>query len=59
MNDKQLKIKKYFNLYEEHTGANSYDLYFLFNGNLYRAIIKKLEIDWIRLGRESSSKGRI
>lgn len=57
MNEKDLKIKKYFDLYEKHSGANSYDLYFIFKGNLYRAMIKTLNIDWVRLARESSSKG--
>lgn len=56
MEDKN-KINYFLNLYEELNGANCYEIYFLFNHNLFKIEEKKLSENYVKLGRESSKKG--
>lgn len=51
------KVKKYLNLYENFNGCNCYEIYFLYRHTLYKIELKKLDSTFVKLARESSSKG--
>lgn len=51
------KIKFWLEKYEEFSGCNCYEIYFSFKKDIYKIELKKLEVELIKLGRESSSKG--
>ncbi len=51
------KIKYWLDLYEQNNGCNCYEIYFNFKHNIYKIELKTLDIDIVKIGRESSSKG--
>lgn len=53
------KVKYWLDLYEKFNGCNCYEIYFILKHNLYKIELKTLEEKIIKIGRESSSKGRI
>lgn len=55
--DEKTKIQKYLQKYEDLNGANCYEIYFIIRHELYKIELKKLEMDMVRIARESSKKG--
>ena len=51
------KIKFWLEKYEELNGCNCYEIYFNFKHEIYKIELKKLDISFVKIGRESSSKG--
>ena len=52
-----MEIEKWLKLYEQYNGCNCYEIYFLFNKKLYKIELKQLDAGFVKMGRESSSKG--
>ena len=52
-----MEIEKWLQLYEQYNGCNCYEIYFLFNKKLYKIELKQLDAGFVKMGRESSSKG--
>ena len=52
-----MEIEKWLQLYEQYNGCNCYEIYFLFNQKLYKIELKRLDAGFVKMGRESSSKG--
>ena len=55
--EKQEKIKYWLEQYEKFSGCNAYEIYFNFRHTIYKIELKELDIEIVKLGRESSSKG--
>ena len=51
------KIKFWLEKYEELNGCNCYEIYFNFKHEIYKIELKTLDISFVKIGRESSSKG--
>lgn len=51
------KLKFWLEKYQEFAGCNCYEIYFIFRNNLYKTELKELEVEMVKLGKESSSKG--
>ena len=49
--------EKYLEGYESFSGANCYELYFLYRHLLYKIELKTLESEIVKIARESSKKG--
>ena len=55
--DNKNKIAFWLGEYERLNGCNCYEIYFNYRHLIYKIELKTLELDIVKLGRESSSKG--
>lgn len=51
------RLKFWFKKYKEFAGCTCYEIYFIYKKQLYKIEIKELEVEMVKLGKESSSKG--